>query len=282
MKRSYFWAVWLWSLQAVTGILLVIYVIVHTLDNSYILLGRQAFEKMLAFWHQTIPHPLYILMVLGLGAVFVIHMLNGIRVASKPYKEVDLTWRHAWMLKHSGTTFWLFQVLTGSLIAIFAVWHFIVQHAAEQTTTAAQSASRMSPLVFTVYVFLITAVMFHSFNGVRSVLMKLGIMTDRKKEAILLTFLGLLFLIFLVLGISSMAVFLKSHPSTKTADTSHVTLAAPDDSRRPVSAKDTNSTILLRQKENPPSEKSTNAPITYKTDPINAKTSEQPLPSEGD
>jgi succinate dehydrogenase/fumarate reductase cytochrome b subunit len=220
MKRSYLWAVWLWAIQAVTGLLLVVYIILHTIDNATILISRDSFEAMLRLWHEWLPHFIYVIMVLGLGAIFVVHMANGIRIASKPYKEVDVSWRHAWMLKHTGTAFWFTQVLTGSIVAIFAVWHFIVQHAAEQTTLASQSAARLSPLVFLVYLVFLAAVTFHAFNGVRSVVIKLGVMTDKTKEAVLVGLVALFFLIFFGVGIASMGVFLAQHDSTASPTSS--------------------------------------------------------------
>jgi succinate dehydrogenase/fumarate reductase cytochrome b subunit len=211
MKRSYLWAVWLWAVQAATGALLVLYIVIHTIDNGTILVSRQAFDDMLKLWHEGIPKPLYDLMVIGLVGVFVLHMLNGIRIASKPYKEVDKSWRHAWMLKHTGTTFWFAQVLSGSVIAIFGVWHMIVQHALKATTTAPQSADRMSMIVYLVYLIFLAGIMFHSFNGVRAVIVKLGYMTDKMKEGILTILVALACLVFFFVGAVSMGVFLTRH-----------------------------------------------------------------------
>jgi len=208
MKSSHLWPVWLWALQAVTGGLLVIYIIIHTVDNGMILLGQHEYEKMLAFWHETLPHWFYLLMVIGLTGIFILHMANGIRIASKPYKDIDVSWRHNVMLKHQGTIFWYAQVVSGSAIAMFAIWHLIVQHGIEATTTAAQSASRITPTVFIIYVLFLLAVMFHSFNGVRSVCLKLGLMTDKAKESVLVGFMMLLFIIFFFVGVLSMAKFL--------------------------------------------------------------------------
>ncbi len=216
MRRFKTWAVWLWSLQALTGLLLVVYVVVHTLDNATILLGQEAYESMLALWHETLPHWFYILMVIGLVGIFLIHAANGIRIASKPYRDIDVSVRQNWLLKHHGTTFWYMQVATGSAIAMFAVWHLIVQHGTVATTTAVQSAERVSVTVFIMYVIFMAALMFHSFNGLRAVLLKLGIMTDRAKEAILISVVALLFIIFFVLGAASIARFIPA-PQIETA-----------------------------------------------------------------
>jgi len=225
MKRKFPWAVWLWSIQAATGLLLVLYVVIHTIDNAAILVGTTNFEDMLKLWHEGIPKILYQLMVLGLVGVIVVHMLNGIRIASKPYKEVDVSWRHNIMLKHSGTMFWFFQVISGSVIAIFGVWHLIVQHAGEQTTTALQSASRISPIVFLMYLAFITGLMFHSFNGVRAIIVKLGVMTDRAKESVLVGLVALAFILFFGMGVASIGAFLKSHDQAKSSNSRNTSLS---------------------------------------------------------
>ncbi len=199
---------WLWVIQVITGLLLVIYVIIHTIDNATILISQELYEHMLAFWHETIPGWIYILMVLGLVAIFLVHTFNGIRIASKPYKEIDLSWRHNLKLKHTGTAFWYTQVLTGSAIAMFGVWHLLVQHGTEATTTAVQSAERVSPVIFTMYLVFLAALMYHAFNGCRSVLLKLGLATDKGREGVLIGFMALLFIIFFSAGALSIAKFL--------------------------------------------------------------------------
>ncbi len=220
MKQVYLWAARLWLVQVITGLLLVVYVVVHTIDNGAILISQQLYEDALALWH-SLPGWLYALMVLGLATFFVIHMANGIRIASKPYKQVEISWKHNWMLKHPGTGFWFTQVLTGSLVAIFGVWHLIVQHGADQTTTAAQSAARVTPIVYLAYFVFIAAIMFHSFNGIRSVLLKMGIMTDKAKENILIGLMALLFIIFFLIGVLSIGKFLAS-PETFPVDESRM------------------------------------------------------------
>ncbi len=196
-------------IQALTGLALVLYVIVHTIDNAFILVSREAYEDMLNLWH-SIPGWLYTLMVIVLVGIFAIHALNGIRIASKPYKNIDISWTHNLKLRHSGTILWFAQVITGSLIAIFGIWHLIVQHSAEPTMFAAQSNARVNPTVFVIYLIFSAALMFHSFNGVRSILIKFGVMTEKAREAVLIGLMALLFIVFFLVGAFSMGKFLPS------------------------------------------------------------------------
>jgi fumarate reductase subunit C len=208
MKRSYILPVWLWLLQALTGLALVLYVVIHSLDNATVLISRELYEDMLKLWHESLPHWFYLLMVAALVIAFIIHTLNGIRIASKPYKEIDKSWRHLSMMKHSGTTFWYLQVFTGSIIAIFGVWHLIVQHTGPATTTVDQSILRVNGPVFILYIIFAAALTFHSFNGIRAILIKLGFLTDKEKESILVGFLAVIFVVFFLLGAFSLGKFL--------------------------------------------------------------------------
>lgn len=196
-------------IQALTGLALVLWVIIHTVDNAFILVSREAYEKALHLWH-SIPGGIYSLMVIVLIGLFVIHMLNGIRIASKPYKNVDISWTHNLKLRHSGTVLWFAQVITGSMIAFFGIWHLIVQHTVEPTMYAAQSTARVNPTVFVIYLIFLAALLFHSFNGVRSVIIKFGVMTEKARESVLIGFMALLFIVFFIVGAFSMGKFLPS------------------------------------------------------------------------
>jgi succinate dehydrogenase/fumarate reductase cytochrome b subunit len=208
MKFSRTWAVWLWALQAVTGLLLVVYIVIHTIDNATILVSTQAYEDMLEIWHGWLPGWFYLLLVIGLVGVFLIHTMNGIRIASRPYRDFDISWKQNVMLMHTGTSLWYAQVVSGSAIAIFGIWHLIVQHGTESTTTALQSMMRVSPTVYIIYLLFLLAVTFHAFNGVRAIIIKFGIMTDKAKEGVLVSVMALLFIVFFVVGAASMAKFI--------------------------------------------------------------------------
>ena len=221
-------------IQALTGLALVFYVIVHIIDNGFILVGSEAYEEALNLWH-SMPGWLYILMVIALIGIFAIHALNGIRIASKPYKNVDISWTHNLKLKHSGTIFWYMQVITGSLIAIFGIWHLIVQHSAEQTMFAAQSAARVNGIIFVIYLVFLAALLFHSFNGIRAILIKLGVMTEKAREAILIGLLALLFIVFFLIGAFSVGKFLTymdTTPPDGSANGTHA-VEAPVDTGEP-------------------------------------------------
>jgi succinate dehydrogenase/fumarate reductase cytochrome b subunit len=207
MNSKYRWATYLWLLQVLTGLALTLYIILHTIDNGAILISPEKFNEMLRFWHD-MPDWIYNTMVVGLVGVFILHMLNGIRIASKAYMKTDVSGKHLLMLKHPGTWFWFIQVLTGSIVAIFGGWHLIVQHSGHAVETAADSAENVTPLVFLIYIIFLGAAMFHSFNGIRSVMLKLGYATSKAKENILIGVMALLFVTFFVVGVASMAKFL--------------------------------------------------------------------------
>ena len=141
-------------------------------------------------------------------------------------------------MKHSGTTMWYIQVFTGSTIAIFGVWHLIVQHAGPATTTAAQSMLRVTPTIFVLYIIFTAALMFHAFNGIRSICIKLGFMTDKAKESILVGFMALCFIVFFLAGVFSVAKFLPSPDITQLDSGNHAAVTDINNTPEPVSSPD--------------------------------------------
>lgn len=230
MKRTLILPAWLWLLQALTGAALVIYVIIHTVDNATILAGSENYEAMLYFWHESLPIWSYNLMTFSLVVLFLAHLINGTRIAITPVRNYGTSWKQVSMLKHSGTTLWYLQLLTGAVIAISGIWHLIIQHTSSTTTTA-ESMMRVTPFVMTLYIIFLAALLFHAFNGIRSILIKLGIMTDKAREGILISFMAFLFIGFFVVGVFSLAKFLPEPETGQQAIESTIEIPEAGDSQ---------------------------------------------------
>lgn len=230
MKRTLILPAWLWLLQALTGAALVIYVIIHMVDNATILAGSENYEAMLQFWHEGLPSWSYNLMAFSLVVVFLAHLINGTRIAITPFRNFETTWKQVSMLKHSGTTLWYLQLMTGAVIAIAGIWHLIIQHT-NATTTAAESMMRITPSVMTLYIIFLAALLFHAFNGIRAIFIKLGIMTDKAREGILLSFMAFLFIGFFVVGVFSLAKFLPEPETGQQAIESNIEIPEAADSQ---------------------------------------------------
>lgn len=67
---------WAWLLMRITGVLIVLFLMVHLLVLSRLGLGREAFESFV----RLTDHPVMKLLELGLTGAVIYHALNGIRV----------------------------------------------------------------------------------------------------------------------------------------------------------------------------------------------------------
>ena len=65
-----------WILHRVTGVAVLLFLFVHILDTSLILLGPEWYNKLIALYR----HPLFGLMEIGLFAAVLYHALNGVRI----------------------------------------------------------------------------------------------------------------------------------------------------------------------------------------------------------
>jgi succinate dehydrogenase/fumarate reductase cytochrome b subunit len=200
---------WLWLIQAVTGVGLAVFVFIHLLDVATIILGVEFFNKFAHFletgWFSVITR--LVTWLVGIGLV--VHALNGIRIASRPYLNAGLTWRHSRGIRHQGTWFWVFQVVTGGLIVFFASIHWFWIHAQDRAVVSFEkSIFRLSSnwqIAF--YGFFLLFLLFHTMNGIRAVLLKTGFFTEKVKDARLTQAVLVVGAACLLLGLISLIMF---------------------------------------------------------------------------
>lgn len=206
---------WLWIGQILTGFLLSIYVFIHVIDVGVVLLGKEKYDKWIAFMESA--EWMMALAGIGLTVLIGFHAINGIRIASKAYMKWAVMSGHSRRLKHSGTWFWFIQVLTGSAIAALVamhMWriHFVDMtnpdvHALDSTYTVEKFSA--SPIWFTLfYVVFLPLLLFHAFNGFRSVFIKLGIFSGSEGAIRQLTgFFMTIGVILLLIGYAAIVKF---------------------------------------------------------------------------
>lgn len=204
---------WLWLLMILTGVALSGFVVFHIVNVGFIIFGGQVFDDHAGLFHGTSWLPLWLvragIYLVALGLIY--HTLNGIRIASKPYQKAGLTGTHARDLKHGGTWLWNGQVVSGSLLAIAAAIHWSVIHGAMgiKQISAATSAARfqISWWVVAFYFLLLGLLLYHTANGLRSVLVKLGFATAARPETRLRLAVTAGGALFLLIGLISIFRF---------------------------------------------------------------------------
>ncbi|MBN2054882.1 hypothetical protein JW905_08165 [bacterium] len=175
---------WLWLLHIATGLGLCLYVVIHMIDVGTVLLGKDTYNSVAHLMEEGALSGVVWVVLLLVGVGLIIHTLNGFRIASRPYREPGRMWRHLRGVKHRGTWFWIFQVITGSLLVAFLVIHYFVIHGVGGGTITfeATQARLVNCWYFLLYGATLFVLLYHTVNGFRSVLIKLGIATELAAE----------------------------------------------------------------------------------------------------
>ncbi len=67
---------WSWALHRATGVGVLVFLCLHILDTSLIVLGPEHYNRIIALYR----HPVFRVMEVGLFASVLFHALNGVRI----------------------------------------------------------------------------------------------------------------------------------------------------------------------------------------------------------
>lgn len=179
-------AAWLDLVQGISGLLLALFMWVHMVMVSSILLGKDAmyfvarmFEGEPLFGR---PYPgLVSAIVAAILLLFVVHALVAIRKLPHSYHEYRQFQLHARRLRHPDTRLWMLQVVTGLLLMFFAGAHLyqMLLHPADIGPYA--SADRVwSGRWWPFYLVMLFAVELHGGIGIYRLAIKWGWFADRQ------------------------------------------------------------------------------------------------------
>lgn len=179
-------AAWLDLIQGTSGLLLVLFMWVHMVMVSSILLGKDAmyfvarmFEGQPLFGR---PYPgLVAAIVAIILLLFVIHALVAIRKIPHSYREYRQFQLHARGLRHPDTSLWMLQVVTGLLLMFFAGAHLYQMLLNPADIGPYASADRVwSGRWWPFYLVMLFAVELHGGIGIYRLAIKWGWFADRQ------------------------------------------------------------------------------------------------------
>jgi len=213
LLRSTKLPMWLWVIQIIMGVGLVIYVLDEHLPGlSTIIIGRNIFDAYAEILDKFIPPFLLTLIIIALFAAIAIHGGINLRIISKIYRKPDQTISYAARFKHGHTFYWIFQCITGSLLAFFLIVHLWITHMmiapGEKLVEFVRTNARLGNNWYILfYICFLSLLLYHALNGTRAVLVKLGIVTTKKEELLMIGIIGLLAFAFLSLGLITLYFF---------------------------------------------------------------------------
>lgn len=218
VRRKNRWPAWLDMAQSATGLLLVLFMCLHMLFVSSILLGKDVFwticrmfEGMFIFGK---PYPwLVSVIVAGVIALVVLHAALAMRKFPSNYRQYRICRDHMRMLRHGDTTLWFWQVATGFALFFLTMPHLYIMLTRPELIGPYESSDRVwSDLMWPLYIFLLLAVEIHASLGLYRLCVKWGWFAGKNPDATrarLKWAKWAMSFFFLLLGFLSMAAYIK-------------------------------------------------------------------------
>ena len=212
------WPARLDLLQSGTGLALGLFMWVHMLFVSSILLGKDAMWIVARFFegYYFFGKPLTWLvsiLVATVFALFITHAALALRKFPASYRQYRAYREHMAGMKHEDTTLWYWQVVTGFALFFMASTHLYIMMTHPDRIGPFESADRVwSDLMWPLYLVMLFAVEFHGGIGLYRLALKWGwfagpdpLATRRR----LRFFKWTLTAFFLLLGIATLLAYIK-------------------------------------------------------------------------
>ncbi len=205
-------------LQSATGVLLALFIWGHMLFESSILFGKDAMYAVTVFFEGYYffgeKHP-WLVSVLGMFifTVFILHAFTALRKFPASYRQYRIFTAHMKGMKHTDTTTWMWQVVTGfAMFFLGSVHLYTVMSRPGDIGPYASSDRMVAEWMWPLYVLLLFAVITHAMIGLYRVCLKWGWFEGknaRKSRKMLRKVQYGLIAFFLTLGLLSIATYMK-------------------------------------------------------------------------
>lgn len=167
-------------IQSSSGLILALFMWLHMLFVSSILLGKEAFWTVARFFEGYFifgrSYPLMVSVIVALIlALVVLHAVLALRKFPADWHQYRTFWRHAHRFPHSDTRLWLLQVITGFALFFLAPAHLYQMMAHPEMIGPYASADRVwSGHFWPLYLLLLFAVELHGGVGLYRLALKWG------------------------------------------------------------------------------------------------------------
>jgi fumarate reductase subunit C len=216
--RSSAWPARLDLVQSGTGLLLALFMWVHMLFVSSILLGNDAMWVVARFFEgyfilgRRVP-ALVALVVATVAALFVAHAALALRKFPSSYDAYRSFRSHMAGLRHEDTTLWYWQVVTGFALFFLASLHLGTMLTRPGRIGPFESGDRVwSDVMWPVYLVMLFAVELHAGVGLYRLTLKWGWFAGPDPNATrrrLRTLKWTLTVFFVVLGLATLAAYVR-------------------------------------------------------------------------
>ncbi len=167
-------------LQSAAGLVLALFMWLHMVFVSSILLGKDALWTVARFFEGYFllgrGYPILVsLFATAILALFVLHAVLALRKFPADWRQYRTFWRHAHTFPHGDTRLWLAQVITGFALFFLAPVHLYQMMAHPDLIGPFASADRVwSGRFWPLYLLLLFAVEVHGGVGLYRLALKWG------------------------------------------------------------------------------------------------------------
>jgi fumarate reductase subunit C len=205
-------------MQGLSGLLLTLFVWVHMLFESSILLGKDAMywvTKMFEGEHVFgKPYPFLVSAVAAVVLLLVaLHAVLALRKFPGTSRQYQTLHRHLGAMRHADSTLWYLQVITGfSLLFLISAHLLVIMIQPENIGPYASSDRVWSGRFWILYVLLLIAVHLHAGIGVYRLAVKWGPLTASNfavARVRLKVAMWCIVAFFTILGTASLATYMK-------------------------------------------------------------------------
>ncbi len=205
-------------IQSATGLTLALFMWVHMLMVSSILLGKDTMYVISRFFEGKYflgeSYPIIVSLTAGfLFIVFIVHAGIAIRKFPGNYKQFIAFRAHMKRMNHSDTNLWFYQVFTGFVMFFLGSVHlFIIMTHPADIGPYASSDRVVSEYMAPLYLLLLLAVEFHGSIGLYRLVIKWGWFDGKNPKESRKRYKKLKWAVtafFMTLGLLSLAAYIK-------------------------------------------------------------------------
>ena len=208
------WPARLDVLQSATGLALAVFLLLHSAFVGSLLLGHGVFAALLAVADGSAffgrPYPvLHVILAATITLLLVVHASLAVRKFPEGYRQYRAFRDHAQSLRHTDTTLWFWQVVTGFLLFFLAFVHLYTMMTQADRIGPVESAMRIvDGRMWLLYLVLTPVVQFHSLVGLYRLAWKWGWVggdDPARTRQRLRRILGPVIALFIVVGLLTLA-----------------------------------------------------------------------------
>lgn len=174
------WPARLDALQSGTGLLLALFLVLHSAFVGTLLFGPAAFESVLRLTDGTLVFgrsmpALHAILATTIALLVVVHAALALRRFPEGYREHRAFRQHARAMRHAETTLWYWQVVTGFLMFFLVSVHLYTMITQPDRIGPFESAARIvQGRMWLLYLLLTPIAQFHSLVGLYRLSFKWG------------------------------------------------------------------------------------------------------------